>query len=492
MRKRGTVAQRYREREDKYEVDPAWTLPDLTGAIPSDARIEQRTVSLSSRYFDTADGDLLAHGVTLRLRSGDTDTGWQLKLPDGAARTEVRLPAGKASRAVPAELRDLVLGLRCGNELRPVATLDTTRTVTRIVDSADEMLAEVDDDLVRASTNGMTATEWREVEVELGSGDERLLSAIGERLIDADAALTRRRSKLGRLLGEPDAMPEAPRRIRTLADLITRYLRAQYSAIVDGDLALRSGQDAIHATRVATRRYRSVLRVFGDLFDPEQAAALDTELAWYASLLGAVRDRDVLRAHLDQVVASLPPHVVLGPVTARIDEKLLSEKLTAERKLVSQMRGKRYLALLAELKAWHRQPAFVEKAATPAANVDTYVRQTIRKPAKRLKQAARAGDADELLHRARKAAKRARYTAELAKPVLGNPARRLVKRAQRLQDVLGEHQDSIIAGEFLLRLGATAGAQRGQNGFTYGLLYAYEQQRAEVTKARGRKLGSIA
>ena len=483
------MAQRYREREDKYEVDPAWTLPDLTGAIPPDARIEQRTVSLSSSYFDTADGDLLAHGVTLRLRSGDTDTGWQLKLPDGAARTEVRVPAGKGSRAVPAELRDLVLGLRHGAALRPVATLDTTRTATRIVDSADELLAEVDDDLVRAST---TATEWREIEVELGSGDECLLSAIGERLVDAGAVPARHRSKLGYVLGEPDAAPEAPGRIRTLADLVALYLQAQYSAIIDGDLALRSGQDAVHATRVATRRYRSVLRVFGGLLDPEQAAALDTELAWYASLLGAVRDSDVLRAHLDRLVASLPRQVVLGPVTTRIDEKLLSERLTAERKLLRQMRGKRYLALLADLKGWHQRPAFVETTATPAANVDAYVRKAIRALSKRLKQAARADDADELLHRARKAAKRARYTAELAEPVLGKPARRLVKRTKTLQDVLGEHQDSIVAGEFLLRLGATAGTRPGENGFTYGLLYAYEERRAEVTEARGRKLRSIA
>jgi CHAD domain-containing protein len=205
-----------------------------------------------------------------------------------------------------------------------------------------------------------------------------------------------------------------------------------------------------------------------------------------------VRDSDVLRAHLDRLVASLPRQVVLGPVTTRIDEKLLSERLTAERKLLRQMRGKRYLALLADLKGWHQRPAFVETTATPAANVDAYVRKAIRALSKRLKQAARADDADELLHRARKAAKRARYTAELAEPVLGKPARRLVKRAKTLQDVLGEHQDSIVAGEFLLRLGATAGTRPGENGFTYGLLYAYEQRRAEVTEARGRKLRSIA
>jgi hypothetical protein len=52
-------------------------------------------------------------------------------------------------------------------------------------------------------------------------------------------------------------------------------LGAQYAALIAGDLALRRGQDAIHDTRVATRRYRSVLRVFADLFDPDHATTLD-------------------------------------------------------------------------------------------------------------------------------------------------------------------------------------------------------------------------
>ena len=51
-----------------------------------------------------------------------------------------------------------------------------------------------------------------------------------------------------------------------------------------------------------------------------------------------------------------------------------------------------------------------------------------------------------------KAAKRARYTAEAARPVLGEPARALALKAERVQETLGAYQDSVIAQEHLAEL----------------------------------------
>jgi CHAD domain-containing protein len=81
------------------------------------------------------------------------------------------------------------------------------------------------------------------------------------------------------------------------------------------------------------------------------------------------------------------------------------------------------------------------------------------------------------MHRARKAAKRARYAAELAVPAWSRASQH-AERAQDLQTLLGEHQDSVVAGAFLRRMGAQAGARAGRNGFTYGLLLAGELERA--------------
>jgi CHAD domain-containing protein len=91
---------------------------------------------------------------------------------------------------------------------------------------------------------------------------------------------------------------------------------------------------------------------------------------------------------------------------------------------------------------------------------------------------AAGGAHDVALHEARKADKRVRYMCELVIPVVGEPARRLHHQAEKLQKLLGDHQDSVVARATLRRLAAEAHA-KGHSAFTYGLLYALEHQRAE-------------
>jgi hypothetical protein len=61
---------------------------------------------------------------------------------------------------------------------------------------------------------------------------------------------------------------------------------------------------------------------------------------------------------------------------------------------------------------------------------------------------------------------------------------------KRIQRVLGEHQDCVVASDTLRRLALTAGTTAGENGFTYGLLYAREQRTAEAARRRARELVS--
>jgi CHAD domain-containing protein len=316
--------------------------------------------------------------------------------------------------------------------------------------------------------------------VELGAGHEADLAQLGKRLTRAGARPSEHRSKLARALGSDD--PAQP-------GVVADYLRQQHAELVAGDVSLRRGHDAIHATRVATRRLRSTLRVFGDLFDERRAADLDRELAWYADVLGEVRDRQVQRARFAKAFSALPPELVLGPVAADVDQRLHGDQMRYQAELNAALRTDRYVRLLEDVREWSAAPPLVRRHNAPA--VQRLARRARRKADKRLAQALATPEGrrgDEALHRARKAAKRARYAVELTAPIRKRKsAKRIIKRYKALQDILGEHQDSVLAAELLRDLAARDGSAPGHNGFTYGLLYCREQQAARQTRRDAAK-----
>lgn len=77
------------------------------------------------------------------------------------------------------------------------------------------------------------------------------------------------------------------------------------------------------------------------------------------------------------------------------------------------------------------------------------------------------------IHEARKATKRARYAAEAAVPALGSTASRHAAQAKELQQLLGDHHDSVVARTVLLNLAGKARAA-GEDTFTYGLMHQRE------------------
>jgi len=66
--------------------------------------------------------------------------------------------------------------------------------------------------------------------------------------------------------------------------------------------------------------------------------------------------------------------------------------------------------------------------------------------------------------------------------VLGNKTRNSVKRYQDLQDILGDHQDGVVAADLLRRIAAGTAQSADENGFTYGLLYAQELHHAQESR----------
>lgn len=481
------MPSKHREREDKYAVPVAFILPDLSDLAGPGGRVETAEHTMVNRYVDTPGTALRGAGLTLRRRSGGPDEGWQLKLPPGPARTEVA--SRSRARAVPAALREIVLGVTRGQPLAPVAELTTRRQTARLLDAGGVLLAEVADDRVSSTTLGEEARldHWREIEVELGAGgDEELLAAVGRRLVDAGAEASSHTSKLARALGLPPRAAVKVLEPSTVADLVGAYLQTQCAEIIAGDLALRLGETPVHRTRVAIRRLRSTLRIFAELLDPEPSQRLEGELTWFAGLLGEVRDREVLLERLQQQVAELAPELVLGPVAADLEKLLDGERVRHLRRLAPEMRSQRQLDLLDALVRWQTEPPFLETAQQPAKQVRGYVEAAENAMRRRLRRALADGpDQDERLHRARKAAKRARYAAELAVPGW-TKAETVAEDAKRLQTELGEYQDSAVAATFLRTAAAALGSGANRNGFTYGLLLALEWQRAAAARDRLR------
>jgi len=468
------------EQEDKFEVDADWVLPPIADLVPDGGRFDQDVRRLENTYFDTPSAGLRLFGVTLRRRVGGSETGWQLKVPNGTARTE--LQSGSRAKKLPAGLADSVTGLRAGERLDQVATMVTTRTAYRILDANDQLVMEIADDQVESGLpDGESMLHsWREMEVELGpAGKQKDLKKARKLLVAAGATPSTVRTKLGRALGpiapdgEESAIHVGAVKSGTLGELVAAYLATQCDVLASNDVGLRTGAPVVHKTRVAARRLRSTLRVFGDVFGEQPAQELNNELVWYAELLGQVRDREVLSKRLVQHISDLPQEQLRGPVEAEITKTLAAERDDAMQRLSRGMRSRRYQHLLKLLRSWKSAPPLTNAADETDTTAAQYVKKAKQKANKRLRSAD--GDIEEL-HRARKATKRLRYAAELVEPADGT-MKSVAKEAENLQTLLGEHQDAVVSAQFLTNLSASRNGESG-DGFSYGILIADELHRA--------------
>ena len=266
------------------------------------------------------------------------------------------------------------------------------------------------------------------------------------------------------------------------------YVRDQVAAIWRYDpLVRRDEPDAVHQMRVATRRARSALQAFGGIIEREATRPLCAELKWLAAALGPARDGEVLLARLTAELAAIPPALVVGPVQARITAYFTAGLAQAGQTALRALDGQRYLRLLDDLDALLADPPLTPLAKRKAGKV---LAKPVRRAARRLQRALAAvpaaEDRDAAIHEARKATKRARYAAEAAVPALGRTASRQAAQAKELQQLLGDHHDSVVARTVLLDLAAKARAA-GEDTFTYGLMHQRQAcQAATIEQALPR------
>ncbi|GAA5128246.1 CHAD domain-containing protein [Haloechinothrix salitolerans] len=248
----------------------------------------------------------------------------------------------------------------------------------------------------------------------------------------------------------------------------------QLRALLRHQDGTREGKDPeeLHQFRVAIRRLRSVLKAVPSLTGearsatdtrpPEQApfarytaADLRDELRWLGDLTNPVRDLDVLLMRLRAETAGFDDDELAA--AERLMSALVKERGTHRMALGRALSSARYQAMLTGLATLANGDG--DDARDPLTGT-TFV-SSLRKPYRALRKAIDdLGDdpEDAQLHDLRIKGKRLRYTAETALPA-AKPSdvkrlTKLIKAAKRLQDVLGVHQDAVVAAKRVRELGA--------------------------------------
>lgn len=281
----------------------------------------------------------------------------------------------------------------------------------------------------------------------------------------------------------PRALDEA-----AVGTLLRLRLEQQLVRLRQEEARVREDDDGgIHQMRIAIRRLRSALATYRPILSRGATDALRAELRWLGGELSPGRDAQVMRERLERLLDEQPVELVMGPVAGRVRTEMSARMQAGRQRGLEALDSERYASLLRELDAFVLAPPFEESAGRAAREaLPRLLERDLERVRRRAAAATKAEQPEQrevALHGTRKAAKRLRYAAESAVPVLGRPAKRLRKRALRIQELLGEHQDTVVARTTLRELGAKAYLEN-ESGFTYGRLHALEQARAEVLVGR--------
>lgn len=234
------------------------------------------------------------------------------------------------------------------------------------------------------------------------------------------------------------AAPDAP-----LAELGRVLLRRHLRRLLVAERAVRAdkGPEHVHALRVATRRLRATLRLLAPVYAGDDLRAHSKAIGRLARAAGALRDRDVLLADLEQRAPRLPPE--LAPSCEALAAALAAERRTAHADLLAYLDGDRHAGFL---------HAFARAMNDPARWDDgPQVRDLGGSTLWRHYEALRAHDRGglpvdpEALHLMRIDGKRMRYVLELFADTLGQRADEAVRPLMAFQDHLGALNDLEVA-----------------------------------------------
>jgi CHAD domain-containing protein len=223
---------------------------------------------------------------------------------------------------------------------------------------------------------------------------------------------------------------------------LREMIEEQRETLLAHDPGTRLGEDPenLHQHRVAARRTRAFLRATRSYLDPAWRQSLVGPLSELGAATGPVRDLDVLLEHVRAELLALdePDRSAADLLLTALER----EHEAARRALLTALDGAAYRLLPARLRLPPRLAPGIE--AIPLERVARKQFGRLVTAVDRLVQ-----EPDETtIHALRIMLKRVRYAAELAAPdrkALG----RFLADAKTLQDLLGKHQDAVVAEKHL-------------------------------------------
>ncbi len=249
-----------------------------------------------------------------------------------------------------------------------------------------------------------------------------------------------------------EPMSEAGRKV------LAHYL----GKLLEQEEPIRKGEDdeAIHDMRVASRRLRSALDIFGDYYQKRALKWYRKELRRIASALGEVRDLDVMRSKAkdhaetlsDEERQGLQP--LLDHWQAQLDEAradLLQEH---------SRRYARFLNAFARFVMTPEHDAITSDDDDPAPYLVRHVAPRLiyeRYATVRAYERILNDPSLDTLHALRIDAKRLRYILEAFEEVLGSQAEAVIDALKALQDHLGNLQDARVASSVMYDFVQNAG-----------------------------------
>jgi triphosphatase len=473
------------ELELGLDPDEAARLPRLRLIAPLRSGAA-RSRAVRMVWHDSTDRALAGQGLAL------TSLGslWRLErlYPDEGRWLPAAPPATVATGREPA-----ALGHSLPEPLVPVAAFEGRSRSFSLVDEQGAVAMT----LLSGTVRGV-ASERRVARVRLEGAAEavqglatRLAAEVHLAVPHASLSAEALEIGAGVPLTEPDGAPEPPSGL-SIAQAFAHVVGHLTGVILHYAPSARDqqgGVEPVHQMRVAVRRLRSVIRVFGRAVHDPAVGTADRDLKALAARLAPARDWDVFVTETcAAVLAAFPAEKRLQRLVAGAEKRQQSY----HDELSVYLSGGEFRRLGIEL-ACLVAGLSASTATTPAPEGDALPEQPLEGFAahmlnKRLKRLVQADDSiTELepaaLHALRLRAKRLRYAAEIFAPLYGKPARRYLQGLGKLQDRLGALNDAAVAANLLAELGGNSGG----HAFASGLILGYIGARSQRTRARMAK-----